>query len=109
MIWRNRVRSIPPVESSTSRPKADTISRCAGSPGAASVRAISSVSMTGTPWRANSIATVDFPLPMPPVNPTRRGEAELIVFRRKAPLSGLAKDDKPRGASEAGKRRAAAR
>src|SRR5579885_2704443 len=42
-----------------------------GVPGATTSRAIRSASMTGTPSAANRLATVDLPLAMPPVRPTR--------------------------------------
>ena len=45
----------------------------AGRPGSTTSRAMTSVSMTGTPSAAKRSATVDLPLAMPPVSATRKG------------------------------------
>src|SRR5665213_2144923 len=63
-----RWRSMAPPAPSTSG-QAAAMSAWAGRPGATPSRASASASTTGTPRSANIRATVDLPVPMPPVSP----------------------------------------
>ena len=60
-----------PASSTRPGPKARPISATVGCPGAVRACATASASMTWTPKAANRSATVDFPLPIPPVRATR--------------------------------------
>src|SRR6266446_4935972 len=65
-------RSSSPSGRRIPRPNVATISSYAGSPGTTTSRASTSASMITDPSRRKTSATVDLPVAMPPVSPTRR-------------------------------------
>src|SRR5437588_12578455 len=65
-----RTRSSVPSAATTCDPRRSTIARKTLVPGCCSSRTIESASITTAPCSARSRATVLFPAPMPPVNPT---------------------------------------
>src|SRR5690606_25433441 len=69
-LCRNQGRLSEPSGRSASSPKCPAMASNAGVPGSTTSRAISSASTQCTPRSPNSRTTVDFPEPMPPVNPT---------------------------------------
>src|SRR6185437_6244180 len=71
-ISRSLGRSRWPSGVRMARPKRSTSRSSGGCPGSTTSRATWSVSMMGTPRAAKNFATVDFPLAMPPVSPTRK-------------------------------------
>ena len=92
----NAPRSRLPSAFRIPSPKRDTIVARALVPGRVTLRATTSASTTRTPRSANSFATVDLPLPMPPVSPTLaaigsasvRGFLWPTVLRMGLPASG---------------------
>src|SRR5688572_8727463 len=68
---RMRARSSAPSGRTYSSPNASRMSGIAAPPGAVSACEIASVSTTSAPSSAKMSAAFDFPLPMPPVSPTR--------------------------------------
>src|SRR5215469_3474772 len=71
-ISRSFGRSRWPSGVRMARPNRSTSRSRGGWPGSTTSRATWSVSMMGTPRAAKNFATVDFPLAMPPVSPTRK-------------------------------------
>src|SRR6185312_4148732 len=82
-ISRSFGRSRCPSGVSIARPKRSTSCSSGGWPGSTTSRATWSVSMMGTPRAAKNFATVDFPLAMPPVSPTRKTLVLAIISVRR--------------------------
>src|SRR5882672_420192 len=76
----SRLRSSRPSAPSTEGPKVATTAASPGVLGSTTSRAISSVSMTGTPSDRKTFAAALLPLAMPPVSPTRKNARPWVAL-----------------------------